>query len=159
MNLRWLWLDHFPAGLELTAQQRLEAKKRAREHRWREPSFARANRRARRVLWVCILPLAAIFLTWWLRPLWTSWEPQGIAKLILDLPSPVAFIGLQWAAIAYAANRSNAPFIRKALGDMGMPVCIECGYILKGVAQESLRCPECGAEWEARIVGSTDGRS
>src|SRR5688572_9319844 len=113
MNVKWLWLDHFPAGLETTAQQRLEARKRARQHRRREPNFAGANRRARRILLAWVPALAIIFVVWCFRPLWLSWKPSGLADGMLWGLSPVVLNAVCWTVIAYAINRSNAPFVRR----------------------------------------------
>lgn len=37
-------------------------------------------------------------------------------------------------------------YFRKQLNDLGIPVCVRCGYDLRG--QLDHRCPECGTEFE-----------
>lgn len=46
-------------------------------------------------------------------------------------------------------RRSAAMFLRRRLLVRGIPVCIKCGYCLRGI--ESDKCPECGREIEADI--------
>ncbi len=36
--------------------------------------------------------------------------------------------------------------IREKLLSLGVPVCLECGYSLRGAPPDSSRCPECGTE-------------
>ena len=42
-----------------------------------------------------------------------------------------------------------APCVYRALRLHGYDVCPRCGYWLKGLADDTDRCPECGAEREA----------
>lgn len=45
-------------------------------------------------------------------------------------------------------RRGSARSLRVKLIAAGVPVCIECGYAMKGLSATS-RCPECGAEMTA----------
>ena len=142
MNLRWLWLDHFPAGMELTDAQRAEVKRRAFEHRFKDPRYRRSSRTFARIAWGFAVPLSLAFMVWvWLlvgvRPPF-PWNGIGnVAGILL-------FQASLWMGIAYGLHRSSVFYVRKALCDMGLPVCIECGYILRGL-EKNERCPECGA--------------
>lgn len=42
--------------------------------------------------------------------------------------------------------------IRRALVENGIPVCLGCGYPLKGLPAETRRCPECGRTIEGTIL-------
>jgi len=41
-----------------------------------------------------------------------------------------------------------APCVYRATRQHGNDVCVHCGFWLKGLSEESVRCPECGAERE-----------
>lgn len=43
--------------------------------------------------------------------------------------------------------------LREQLNRLGHPICIPCGYDLRG--QTEPRCPECGAAFDARLLPST----
>ncbi len=70
-----------------------------------------------------------------------SWLSGSIMPLIL-VPS---VFGITWWRL-----RSLAPrFLRSKLIEFGVPVCIKCGYCLRGLTSD--RCPECGRELDARV--------
>lgn len=146
MNLRWLWLDHFPPGMELTEAQRLEAKKRAREHRLVDQNYRGTGKAMWRTA-AFISGLLSLLFCLWLYGLLayrlrTHWHVVALVTGIL------MFQALIWMGIALAVYRTYAPYIRNALCDMNLPVCVDCGYILTGI-HENAPCPECGAAREA----------
>lgn len=49
-------------------------------------------------------------------------------------------------AQAYLYNRPLRQFLRQELAARGVPICIHCGYDLRG--QTEPRCPECGHAFE-----------
>jgi hypothetical protein len=46
----------------------------------------------------------------------------------------------------YAFRKPMQKYIRQRLVEMGIPICIACGYDLRG--QQEPRCPECGTPAE-----------
>ncbi len=41
--------------------------------------------------------------------------------------------------------------LREKLLKNGVPVCLGCGYLLRGLASTTPRCPECGMEIDTRV--------
>ena len=48
-------------------------------------------------------------------------------------------------------------FLRQQLIDSGIPICLKCGYELRG--QTEARCPECGTPFDAELIVGTKKRS
>ena len=57
-------------------------------------------------------------------------------------------LGLLLVGVALLMTLHGYPFLRaflrKNLNEHGIPVCLKCGYDLRG--SEGRRCPECGTE-------------
>jgi len=82
-------------------------------------------------------------------------------KLILKrlaMPAPlgkiVSFVVIM--AAFWFVNRRNARRwwqepLRLKLLEQGVPVCLGCGYLLRGLPLESARCPECGRPFDERV--------
>ena len=49
----------------------------------------------------------------------------------------------------YWQRQRAAVFFRNILLQDGVPVCMKCGYCLRGLSSD--RCPECGKELDARV--------
>jgi hypothetical protein len=150
LKFQWLWLDHFPPGLDLTAEQRVAARQRARSHRRTQQNYRGAGRNGAIIMIVSASGLTAAFLLWiWLLLGFRGGPPwRAIAANVAGI---LVFQLLLWLSIAYALWRSHSPYIRRALCEMDIPVCIDCGYILRGI--EAQRCPECGAAREEPASG------
>ncbi len=63
----------------------------------------------------------------------------------------IAFLGLvggaaNWAVEKWIWRHRFRRFLRERLNTLGIAVCIQCGYDLRG--QEQTRCPECGTQVE-----------
>jgi len=54
----------------------------------------------------------------------------------------------------YLYRRPMARFVRADLVSRGIPVCLECGYDLRG--QRIPRCPECGAGFDSALIQPKD---
>ena len=48
-------------------------------------------------------------------------------------------------------------FLRQQLVDRGIPVCLKCGYDLRG--QIDPRCPECGTPFDAALIEGNKDRN
>ncbi len=53
-------------------------------------------------------------------------------------------------AFQYLYRKPIQRFMREELVGMGIPVCIPCGYDLRG--QTEPRCPECGTAFDRRLL-------
>lgn len=146
MNLRWMLFDCFPPGMELTESQRAEARLRAREHRKREQNYRGTGKAMWRTT-VLISGLLTLIFCLWLTGL-LAYRPRTFLFVVLLTTGILTFNSLIWMGIALAVYRTYAPYVRKALCDMNLPVCVDCGYILAGIA-ENAPCPECGAQRES----------
>jgi hypothetical protein len=101
-------------------------------------------------LWIGIGILVAVVCSTW-------WVVRNLLKL-------VAWRGwvedlLQWGSLAAVAlftlralHRWGARAdLRRKLREARVPVCLGCGYDLRGQPAESSRCPECGKEFDAEV--------
>lgn len=48
-------------------------------------------------------------------------------------------------------RRGAARWLRVKLVEEGVPVCVECGYLLRGLSPGAERCPECGRSLTAQV--------
>jgi hypothetical protein len=57
----------------------------------------------------------------------------------------ILMVGWMFLAAMYVSRRSwHARGFRRELNRRGYPVCIHCGYWLRGLESSTRRCPECG---------------
>ena len=61
----------------------------------------------------------------------------------------VAFALVLWVTRWLTRTRTQR-FLRERLVANGIPVCMSCGYDLRG--QTEARCPECGTAFDQRLV-------
>jgi len=148
VNLCWLWLDHFPAGLELTEEQRREVDRRVRQHRLQDQNYRGSARVVARLAGVSMGVLSVLFVIWLFVIIRAR---MGVLYPVALLAGIMSFIGLIWLSTAWSIHRAKTPYVRKALCELQMPVCMDCGYILRGLGADATRCPECGAEREATV--------
>jgi len=71
--------------------------------------------------------------------------PLGMLTILVCLM--VVFLGV-FVLVLKNVNGITRRFLRKELVRRGIPVCIKCGYDLRG--QTETRCPECGAEFDEK---------
>jgi hypothetical protein len=139
---RWLWLNHVPAGLELTPVQYSEMRRRVRGMGPVQHRSARVGSRVGLRLAPAVAGLVITFIVWLLWLIYV--RPQGVRYVFALVGGILLFQGLLWVAIAWSINRAIAPLVWRALNDIGFRVCIECGYILDYLPLDAPRCPECG---------------
>jgi predicted Zn-ribbon and HTH transcriptional regulator len=100
--------------------------------------------------WVAIVLLAgATVATRWLAGWLLSkvlWPP--IVEEILHTAGMLAgfLIVLRWLHRSGAAGELRAKLLVS-----GVPVCLKCGYLLRGLPAGTGRCPECGSEFSPRV--------
>lgn len=138
MNLRWLWLDHFPPGLSLTREERAIVRRRANEIRINNPELKGAHTAFER--WFLPIALMGMF-----SGMYLFGGADGGHWIALLIVAAGLVIGLHGYYRAYVS------FVRRALPHIGHEVCLECGYLLRGLGDEITKCPECGAERDGEL--------
>jgi hypothetical protein len=149
--IRWLWFDHIPPGVELTAAERREVARRSRQLRSAHPSTRHKHGSliAAVIGWSLLEALVLLGAIFFVMPMLGTSAARNSAIIALLLLICVPF----WLMISLAFNRSHAPFVREALNELGHPVCMKCGYALRGLNELAARCPECGEERDAFRAG------
>lgn len=93
-----------------------------------------------------IVPLMPLWLPWLVPGLRFSIAMQVVVTTIGSiLPGLILPIGLNLAI--------RQPFrrhLRERLAARGVPICIPCGYDLRGLTEA--RCPECGTPFDPALV-------
>lgn len=80
------------------------------------------------------------------------------------LNSTIPFLcamGAVWVSLVILHRWGTREVLRKKLLHAGVPVCIKCGYLLRGLANGIESCPECGRKIDesARKILSADQSS
>ncbi len=81
-----------------------------------------------------------------LRP-WLGFSPGAIGGLVGGVTGVTGM-----AALPLLWRRRCRRFLRTELIHRGVPICVPCGYDLRG--QEVPRCPECGASFDPKLIPS-----
>ncbi|NLE59399.1 MAG: hypothetical protein GX616_13640 [Planctomycetes bacterium] len=77
-------------------------------------------------------------------------------KILIELPVfLVVFVGGPWIKLALR-HRHIERSIRREISRRGIPICMFCGYCLRGL--EVSRCPECGHEHDPGLCWACLGR-
>lgn len=98
-----------------------------------------------------VLANASLFIV----PMMTRWRVPIIGWSVSEMTA-VLVVVMSIAAIVWVWRMGVARRLREKLIESGVPVCRECGSLLRGLSvsdgggRASLRCPECG--WEADEV-------
>lgn len=58
------------------------------------------------------------------------------------------------AALEWIRFRRSRRYLREQLQVRGVPICIACGYDLRGLTEP--RCPECGTAFDPRLLTKSD---
>lgn len=58
-----------------------------------------------------------------------------------------------YTAVVYLGLRRDMPkALREQLIKCGVPVCLKCGYDLRGLPPDRARCPECGRDLDQKVA-------
>jgi hypothetical protein len=91
---------------------------------------------------IMVLPYLLIhWLSKHLSPLpskWSSWLELALAIIVYCI------------IIYLLIRRDMPPTLRQKLLEAGVPVCLYCGYGLRGLPADTVRCPECGKRFDDR---------
>lgn len=97
-----------------------------------------------------------------------KWRLSGLALVLLGMTGGVAIGLIPWRVtwlrpvimacwiqalslglgVAWQGARTRE--LRKLLRERGVPICLHCGYDLRGLTEA--RCPECGNPFEPEIL-------
>jgi predicted Zn-ribbon and HTH transcriptional regulator len=97
------------------------------------------------ILLIALVVLLAQFVSRGLMSL-IHWPRAVEDSIQLLLVAMVAF-----AAIRTLHRRGFRQALRHKLLAIGVPICVQCGYALRGLPPSSKRCPECGIEVEEKM--------
>lgn len=122
----------------------------------RKRALKQAQRRVWRAgrLWLWSISLGVVNgVVMSIRP-WTL--IPGLSARIPPVVGQIIFCGLMGGcagvAFQYLWRKPMQGSIRRQLLDRGIPVCLECGYDLRG--RTDPRCPECGSPFDSRLINS-----
>lgn len=102
--------------------------------------------------WLAIaaLVVAVVAVQWAMRWLlaktaWVKWVEDVLILLVTG--------GAFFVVLRALHRRGAAAELRQKLLRQGVPVCVQCGYLLRGLPLDPGRCPECGRAFEDRVRG------
>jgi len=76
----------------------------------------------------------------------------GWVGRLIDFVLPFLVIGSAVLVHAWCARRLAQRHLRRYLLRKGVPICLRCGYDLRG--QTEARCPECGGPFDPDLAGT-----
>jgi len=101
--------------------------------------------------WLGVGILVGVTLSVWAGSAWlltlASW-PSAVKEILRWLVMATSFfLTLRWLH-RWGAREE----LREKLLARGVPICIKCGYSLRGATPESTNCPECGQKIDERAA-------
>ncbi|UCG16526.1 MAG: hypothetical protein JSV19_00510 [Phycisphaerales bacterium] len=143
--MSWIWPTYIHRDLPLTGQQRKAIHRDAWKLWW-------ANRR--NITLYLTLPalylLTVFFVSDMAGRLATIISAGGFTHKLFRAAAPFALFVICFVVGGAVLQRSRfAPCVYQATRRHGYDVCAKCGYWLKGLCEDSRRCPECGMQREA----------
>ena len=134
MNLRWLLGNFTDPQYELPRSEQFRLSWVAHEKYLSWTAF---------IAWTAVVIAPFIVLYAMLDPLLGLFGLGGqpVARLI----AMGLLIPLLWLWSAWIYRYTYVKPIRRAMRDEGFDLCLECGYHLRGLPDDTSKCPECGA--------------
>ncbi len=140
--MSWIWPEYINPGLRLDRRQRKKIHRDAWKLWW-------ANKR--NIAMYLALPafyLLAVFFAsdvgGWLA---SSIGVGGRIDRLFRASAPVLLFVLCLVAGGAILQRYRfAPCVYRAMREHGYDICVKCGYWLRGLPDDSHRCPECGTD-------------
>lgn len=82
----------------------------------------------------------------------TEWVCAYFRVSQIELPAKIVTMGLTFLVTLRWLHRwGSREELRQKLLEYGIPVCMKCGYSLRGLSLSSGRCPECGTAFDDRV--------
>lgn len=136
MNLRWLLGNYADPQYELTSQEQWALSKAAHKEHLTWGRFS---------MWTLLVVIAPTLLVFkFALPVTLKWLGMDGQDMPYFIGCAIIVI-LFWPWSAWAYRRLYTKPIRRAMRDAGHDVCVGCGYLLDGLADDAVVCPECGA--------------
>jgi len=144
LAMTWLWPDSINPDLGLSKGDRKTIHRAAWKLWWKDK---------RNVLVYSLLPATYLLLVLFAGDIVdimaaTFGAGSGVQKLLRGAAPAVLAILLFVIGGAVLQRYRFAPCVYRATRDHGHHVCLGCGYWLKGLGDDTTRCPECGTSIE-----------
>ncbi len=136
----WSWFFRMPEFSEVPLRTQ------ALVH-WR--ANLRMLRSAPSVLWsllISVAPAIGLMLLFWYFNPWIKSLGDPLPT-VLTIVLVALWLPIQHLCFIYVLNRFYAPFVRRELVAMGLPMCPACGHRLVGASVA--RCSECGTRLDS----------
>jgi hypothetical protein len=82
---------------------------------------------------------------------WRSWLETLVLGIVIG--------GTFWLVLRRLHRTGARRELREKLLQQGVPVCLNCGYVLRGLPTDSSRCSECGETISERTAGLIRGHA
>lgn len=133
MKWRWLFNQFLDPGLGLDLMQQARVRQIVQErHRFR----------IAHVTFAAVLPFFVLIGVGHPVAVWVALR-TGLPSRTATLLFLAAVLAFAWPWSAWIKGRFYTRPYRRAAREIGVPVCEWCGYLLRGLPQDS-PCPECG---------------
>ena len=94
--------------------------------------------------WLTLVALAGLYMAVTILTAWTMTQYLGSPDWVRDAAMGCCGVVVSLAAWRLFRDRTRR-HLRERLVQLGVPICIPCGYDLRGSTD---RCPECGTTFE-----------
>jgi hypothetical protein len=86
-----------------------------------------------------------------IRPLLASLVPGRAGGELVDIVHIGFVMGATFLVMRWLHRRGAAALLRRRLLGAGVPVCVRCGYHLRGLGTSARACPECGRALDGEV--------